>query len=145
MIGKTFGHYHILEELGAGGMGVVYRALDDHLERDVAIKVLPPGTVADESVRTRIRKDAITQTHTATDPQAVAREIRTELSPQDRARLGKATPVNPAAHEAYLKGRYYISRPRSSNKAEEYLKQAIDQQMTWTEEGAGSSVAPAAA
>ena len=59
MIGQTLGHYRIIEKLGAGGMGVVYRACDERLERDVAIKVLPAGALADEEARKRFRKEAM--------------------------------------------------------------------------------------
>ncbi len=47
MVGKTLGHYKILEPLGKGGMGEVYRARDTKLERDVAIKVLREDLAAD--------------------------------------------------------------------------------------------------
>ena len=59
MIGKTLSHYRIVEKIGAGGMGEVYRAHDERLERDVALKVLPTGTLADESARKRFRKEAL--------------------------------------------------------------------------------------
>src|SRR5271154_1848292 len=59
MIGQTLGHYRILEKVGAGGMGVVYRAHDEQLERDVALKVLPPGTITDNSSRRQFRKEAL--------------------------------------------------------------------------------------
>jgi tetratricopeptide (TPR) repeat protein len=56
---RTLTHFRIVERIGAGGMGVVYRAHDEQLERDVAIKVLPPGAISDESARRRFRKEAL--------------------------------------------------------------------------------------
>jgi len=59
MIGQTLGHYRIMTKIGAGGMGVVYRAHDDRLDRDVAIKVLPANVLADETARKRFRREAL--------------------------------------------------------------------------------------
>lgn len=59
MIGQTVGHYLVTEQIGAGGMGVVYRARDQRLNRDVALKVLPPGKFGDEAPRKRFRKEAL--------------------------------------------------------------------------------------
>jgi len=58
MIGKSLGHYNVLQRIGAGGMGVVYLARDQRLQREVAVKVLPSGTVADEAARKRFRREA---------------------------------------------------------------------------------------
>ncbi len=58
MIGQRFSHYRIVERVGAGGMGEVYRARDENLNRDVAVKILPPGTLTDEQARKRFRKEA---------------------------------------------------------------------------------------
>lgn len=51
-------HYRIIENLGQGGMGVVYKALDTHLDRLVAIKVLPPEKVADLERKRRFVQEA---------------------------------------------------------------------------------------
>jgi eukaryotic-like serine/threonine-protein kinase len=59
MIGRTISHYAILEQLGAGGMGVVYCARDEKLKRDVALKVLPPTALEDESARSRFQREAL--------------------------------------------------------------------------------------
>jgi Tol biopolymer transport system component/predicted Ser/Thr protein kinase len=58
MVGKSLAHYQILEKLGAGGMGVVYKARDTHLDRFVAIKVLPPEKVADPDRKRRFVQEA---------------------------------------------------------------------------------------
>jgi len=59
VVGQVLGHYRILEEIGAGGMGVVYRAHDERLDRDVALKLLPLGALGDERARRRLREEAV--------------------------------------------------------------------------------------
>jgi len=58
MIGRTISHYRISEKLGQGGMGIVYRAVDTHLERSVAIKILPPQAVGDPERKWRFVREA---------------------------------------------------------------------------------------
>src|SRR5512135_501294 len=57
-VGRSLLHYRITEKIGEGGMGVVYRARDTHLDRTVAIKVLPAAAVADPERKRRFVQEA---------------------------------------------------------------------------------------
>ena len=56
--GTKLGRYEIRAKIGEGGMGVVYLAEDTNLDRKVAIKCLPPGSIADESAKKRLIREA---------------------------------------------------------------------------------------
>jgi serine/threonine protein kinase/tetratricopeptide (TPR) repeat protein len=58
MIGQILGHYRIVEKIGEGGMGVVYRAHDERLDRDVALKLLPAGLLANSTAVKSFREEA---------------------------------------------------------------------------------------
>jgi eukaryotic-like serine/threonine-protein kinase len=112
MLGETLGHYRILEKIAEGGMGVVYKARDTHLDRFVAIKVLPPERVADPDRKRRFVQEAkaasalnhpnIVTIHDIDVFEGVHFIVMEHVDgmPLDRVIAGKGLPVERALHYA---------------------------------------------
>jgi len=81
-IGQSFGEFELIERIASGGMGVVYRAHQRSLDRDVAVKVLPPSPLVDDHKRTRFEREA----------QAVARLNHPAIVPVYSVGINKDTP-----------------------------------------------------
>src|SRR3972149_1415061 len=75
MIGRTLSHYQVLEEISRGGMGIVYRARDTKLDREVALKVLPPDLLRDERRKRRFVTEAKAAAKMQDPAMAVAHEL----------------------------------------------------------------------
>jgi tetratricopeptide (TPR) repeat protein len=124
--GMKLGPYEVLARIGMGGMGVVYRARDGRLERDVAIKVLPSAWLADEAAHKRFHKEAlalaklnhpnIAALHDVGDQggmhylvmecvpgHSLAEEVRSRPLPEKEA-LGLAGQIAAALEEAHEQG-----------------------------------------
>ena len=83
MIGRIILHYKILEKLGEGGMGVVYKTEDTKLKRDVAIKFLPRQIAASEEERARFKSEAqaaAALNHPTLPPFTISRKSMTRCS-----------------------------------------------------------------
>jgi len=87
LIGQTLSHYRVTAALGAGGMGEVYRATDTSLQREVAIKVLPPEVVKDPDRLARFKREAhLLAALPARTPRAVRRLLSRCLRKDPRTR-----------------------------------------------------------
>src|SRR3990172_2438266 len=106
MIGQTISHYTILEKLGEGGMGVVYKAQDTTLDRLVALKFLPSQFTASEEDRTRFVREA--KAASSLDHPNICTVYEAGQTPEDQMFMAMAYYAGPSLKEVIAKGRMSI-------------------------------------
>ncbi len=119
MVGTSLSHYQITDELGRGGMGIVYKATDTKLDRMVAIKVLPSAALADDDDRARFYREAKAAAQLHHPNIASVFEID-EAVPSDAPH---GTQASPFIAMEYVDGESLAARIK---KAPLNIKQAVD-------------------
>ena len=104
MAGTTISHYRILHELGAGGMGVVWKAEDIRLGRHVALKFLPPTSEKDASLRQRLMREARAAASLDHPNICTVHEIdETAVKRRNKRAQGRIQVLEPARHLLLIK------------------------------------------
>jgi Tol biopolymer transport system component/predicted Ser/Thr protein kinase len=106
VIGATISHYRILEKLGEGGMGVVYKAHDTTLDRDVALKFLPSQFTASEEDRTRFVREA--KAASSLDHPNICTVYEAGQSPEGQMFIAMAYYAGPSLKEVIANGRMSV-------------------------------------
>ena len=105
MIGQSIGHYKVLEKLGAGGMGEVYRAEDTALKRQVAPKVLPADLASSQERLERFQREAKTPQLRKGNSYPAGLRISEAEDRRDRDRIDELRKVGPEVDLEPLEGR----------------------------------------